>query len=390
MRHRSVLVAVSALISLISLGACGEPEPAGSSGGSSGESGASTTTNPTTTDATTNTPSDATADPPTTDATTSGASGDASTGGPATTGDSQTTNATTDATTDATTAGTTTAGTTATTGALDCGDGSLGPGDHTVEVEHDGLPRTALVHIPASVDIDAATPLVLNFHGFTSNSLQQSQFSGMNATADAEGFIVAYPQGIDSSWNAGACCGNAMTQQIDDVGFVRALVESLSDQLCIDPGRIYATGMSNGGFMSHRLACEAADIFAAVAPVSAVNGTEPCEPGRPVPVMMFNGTADILVAYNGGGNFGKSGPETFQEWAERDGCTDDAIPGKKAGAASCESHEDCDAGVAVGFCTFEGMGHCWPGQAFCPYGAASTDLSANDEMWAFFSKYTLP
>jgi len=362
------------------LAACGEPEPGSATdpSSSSGGAGSGETTNAPTTDA------------PTTDAPTStpdetGASTGASTDSPTT---AATTGAT-DATTDATTA-TTDATTDGTTGAVDCGDGSLGAGDHTVEVEHDGLKRTALVHIPASVDIVVPAPLVLNFHGFTSNSLQQSQFSAMNPKADAEGFIVAYPQGIDTSWNAGACCGNAMTQQIDDVGFVRKLVAALAAQLCIDDRRVYATGMSNGGFMSHRLACEAADIFAAVAPVSAVNGTEPCEPGRAVPVMMFNGTADILVAYNGGGNFNKSAPETFEEWADRDGCSDPSTPGKTAGKASCESHQVCDDGVAVSFCTFEGMGHCWPGQAVCPYGAASTDLSANDEMWAFFSEYTLP
>ncbi|HEY0137231.1 MAG TPA: PHB depolymerase family esterase [Nannocystis sp.] len=376
MSQRRVLLAV---LTLGCLGAaCGETDPQGDTSGpgsSSGEASSGTaTTGPTTTDT------------PTTDATTSaaettsGASGDAGT-----TTDPTSTTSPTDATS------TTTDATTGTgTGAVDCGDGSLGAGEHTVEVEHDGVTRTALVHIPASVDLGAPAPLVLNFHGFTSNSAQQSQFSNMNVTADAEGFIVAYPQGIDTSWNAGACCGNAMTQQVDDVGFVRKLVDALEQQLCIDGKRVYATGMSNGGFMSHRLACEASDVFAAVAPVSAVNGMADCAPGRPVPVMMFNGTADILVAYNGGGNFDKSAPETFEEWADRDGCSDDAVPGKMAGLAACESHEACDAGVSVAFCTFQGMGHCWPGQAICPYGASSTDLSANDEMWAFFSKYTLP
>ncbi len=279
---------------------------------------------------------------------------------------------------------------TSTTGATRCGDGSLGPGQHTIELEHDGRQRTALVHIPAGLELDVAAPLVLNFHGFTMTAEQQRQFTGMDAKADAAGFIVVYPQGIDTSWNAGSCCGNAMTQKIDDVGFVRALVEQLSAQLCLDPRRIYATGMSNGGFMAHRLACEASDLFAAAAPVSAVNGVADCDPPRPMPVLMFNGTADLLVSYNGGGNFGKSAPATFAEWAERDGCTGEPVPGTQAGAASCARHDSCDAGVAVGLCTIDGMGHCWPGQAACPYGIANTDLSANDEMWSFFSAYTLP
>lgn len=272
---------------------------------------------------------------------------------------------------------------------IDCPLAALAAGDHTIQVLHAGLERSALVHIPASVDLQAPAPLVLNFHGLTSNSAQQVFFSGMNPKADAEGFIVVYPQGVQSSWNAGACCGAAIDQQIDDVGFVRALVDQLEKTLCIDERRIYATGMSNGGFMSHRLACEAADLFAAVAPVSAVNGMDTCTPSRPVPVMMFNGTLDPLVAYDGGGLFGSAGA-TFSDWSIRDGCGDAPAPGKSNGAASCLQHELCDADVSVVFCTFEGMGHCWPGNDFCPFGAASTDLSANDEMWAFFSKYTLP
>jgi polyhydroxybutyrate depolymerase len=365
------------------LAACGGTESQGSSSGpssSSGEASSGTAASePTTTDTPT---TDSTGPGTSAGETTSGSSGDTSTTADATT---TSTTTTTDATTDATTEGTT-----GTTGAVDCGDSSLDPGDHTIEIEHDGVTRMALVYVPGSIKPGTPAPLVLNFHGFTSDAKEQSQFSAMNPRADAEGFVVAYPQGLGESWNAGACCGDAMSKNVDDVGFVRALVESLEEKLCIDARRVYATGMSNGGFMSHRLACEAADIFAAVAPVSAINGMSDCTPSRPVPVMMFNGTADILVSYDGGGNFDTSAPETFQGWADRDGCTDDAVISKMAGKASCQSHEECDGGVSVTLCTFEDMGHCWPGQSFCGLGNSSTDLSANEEMWAFFSKYTLP
>lgn len=276
-----------------------------------------------------------------------------------------------------------------TTGGVACAPAVLGAGDHVVMLEHGGMMRSARVHVPASVDLAAPTPLVLNFHGFSSNASQQELFSGMNATADAEGFVVVYPEGILSSWNAGACCGTAMMQGLDDVGFVRALVSELHAQLCIDARRVYATGMSNGGFMSHRLACEASDVFAAVAPVSAVNGMDDCAPGRPVPVMMFNGTADGLVDYNGAGQF-QSVKEAFDGWAERDACVDAPKPGLMKGATSCLEHQLCDADVSVVSCTHEGMGHCWPGQAFCPFGMANTDISANDEMWKFFGQYVLP
>lgn len=326
-----------------------------------------------------------------------GASADPTTEGPATTG-STTTTATTGApaTTDASatdSAGTSDgSGTTdepgTTTGAIECPGGGLGPGDHELELEFDGLTRSFLLHVPPSYDGSEPTPLVLNFHGLSSNAAQQELFSGMTPHADAEGYIVAYPQGYQSSWNGGACCGGAVSQDLDDVGLARAIVEDIEAALCVDHQRIYATGMSNGGFMSNRLACEAADLFAAVAPVSSVIGVLDCEPARPISIMMFNGTADVLVPYNGGGFF--SAPETFAGWADRNGCVGDPVQTFAGGAASCLTYDDCDEGVEVTLCTIDPMGHCWPGQAFCPFPPANTDIVANDEMWAIFQQFPLP
>lgn len=332
---------------------------------------------------------ESTSDDATTTATTADASSSTSSSGVTTTGDASTTTITTSAST-ATTSDDTTTGdpTDGTTGAPACDGDGLGPGDHTVTLMHGGKMRSALVHVPQSYDPFSPTPLVLNFHGLTSNAGQQVFFSGMNLTSDAEGFVVAYPEGINSSWNAGACCGDAMNQQIDDVGFVRALVEDLEALLCVDERRIYATGMSNGGFMSHRLACEAADVFAAAAPVSATMVLGQCAPSRPIPVMMFNGTADSLVFYDGG--LYPSAPKTFADWGDRDLCVGAPVVSKQVGATTCELYESCADDVQVAFCTHEGMGHCWPGNAFCPIGQANTDLDANAEMWAFFSKFALP
>ena len=279
-----------------------------------------------------------------------------------------------------------------TTAAPACPPAALAAGDHDLEILHDGVKRTAYLHIPASADLEAPTPLVFNFPGYLGNGKQEADFSGMTPKSDEAGFIVVYPDGIENSWNAGDCCGNAMVKQVDDVGFVRALVAELQTQLCIDPRRIYATGMSNGGFMTHRLACEAADLFAAFAPVSAVNGMDDCTPIRPVPLLMFNGTADFLVIYNGGGNGGTfiSAPQTFAEWAERDACIGAALPGKTNGGTSCKVHDLCGADVSVTLCTHNGMGHCWPGQPTCLFGTPNTELSANDEMWDFFQQNPLP
>ncbi len=310
-------------------------------------------------------------------------SGDASTGP----GPGSTTTATT-ATTDLSTSGVDDT----TTAAPACPPAAFEPGDHDLEIVHDGVKRTAFLHVPASAKLDEPTPLVFNFHGYLGNGKQEADFSGMTPKSDEAGFILVYPDGTDSSWNAGDCCGAAVTNNVDDVGFVRALVAELQTKLCIDPRRIYATGMSNGGFMTHRLACEATDLFAAFAPVSAVNGMDDCKPSRPAPLLMFNGTADFLVIYGGGGNGGAfiSAPKTFDDWAERDGCIGAAIPSKQSGGTTCKTHDICDADASVTLCTHEGMGHCWPGQPTCLFGTPNTELSANDEMWAFFQQNPLP
>ena len=369
--------------------ACGSSPGGGESGSSSassetggggseagGSSGGSSPTSPTT------------GGPAETASSSGSISGDASTG----TGEPNPTTATTGA--DPTTATTATrdSGDDSTTAPAGCPQAVLTVGDHTVELMHDGLKRTALVHVPASADLDQPTPVVFNFHGYLNTPELQQTFSGMTPKSDEAGFIVVYPNGTETSWNAGDCCGNAAAKNVDDVGFVRALVAELQAQVCIDPKRIYATGMSNGGFMTHRLACEAADLFAAFAPVSAVNGMDDCKPSRPVPLLMFNGTADVLVIYNGGGNGGTfiSAPKTFDDWADRDGCMGAAIPNNMSGKSSCKTHDICDADVSVTLCTLDSMGHCWPGQPTCLYGTPNTDMVANDMMWEFFKKYPLP
>lgn len=279
-------------------------------------------------------------------------------------------------------------GTGGTTGAPTCPGGGIGPGDHTIELMHGGLDRSFIVHVPPAYDGLEPVSLVLNFHGLTSNAGQQVFFSEMNDTADKEGFVVVYPEGIQSSWNAGECCGGAQSMGLDDVGFARAVVEAVEGVVCVDPRRVYATGMSNGGFMTNRLACEASDLFAAFAPVSAVLVLEPCENERPAPIMMFNGTADVLVSYEGGLFMGAEA--TFAGWAGRDGCVGDPVETFKNGAATCLTYDQCEGDAEVTLCTIEGMNHCWPGNDFCPLPPANTDISANDAMWAFFQAHPLP
>ncbi|MBW2405591.1 MAG: hypothetical protein JRF42_17830, partial [Deltaproteobacteria bacterium] len=228
--------------------------------------------------------------------------------------------------------------------------------------------RSYEIHLPPAYDGSTPLPLVLNFHGFTSSGLGQQRSSNMDVTADRAGFAVAYPNGLDSSWNAGICCGRSATFDVDDVGFARAVIEDIGARGCIDEARIYATGMSNGGFFSHRLACEAADVIAAVAPVSGVLGIDDaeCTPARPIPLIQLHGTGDMLVPYEGGGLAGsQSVADSIAGWLARNGCTEESSVSYQNGMATCETFDQCDGDASVTLCTIEGAGHCWPGQP-CP------------------------
>jgi polyhydroxybutyrate depolymerase len=253
---------------------------------------------------------------------------------------------------------------------------TAGAGDSVETISPDGTERSYRLHVPASYDPTAPTPLVLNFHGYTSNAYQQEIYSGMSAKADSEGFIAVHPDGISSSWNGGTCCGEASQTGVDDVGFVDALLDELEGSFCIDTSRIYATGMSNGGFMSHRLGCDLSDRIAAIAPVAGHDVTQSCAPTRPVPVMHFHGTADGTVPFSG------TGP-TIASWIERNGCdSQNKTVTFDDGNTTCETYGSCNAGAEVTLCTVEGFGHEWPG-AF----NNAADIVATDAMWPFFERY---
>jgi polyhydroxybutyrate depolymerase len=262
----------------------------------------------------------------------------------------------------------------------------------TFNFDFAGVTYNYKVHLPPGYDGTKRTPLVLNWHGLTSNADQQEVFSGMNAVSDEEGFLLVYPNSPDQSWNAGTCCPKVPNR--DDLGFGRALVDEISKQACVDSKRVYATGMSNGGFMSHMIGCRAADMFAAVAPVAGKVGIPDCQPSRPMPVMAFHGTADPLVAYDTGSLSGENPPatvpETIQHWADRDGCTQGPDNTFQNGTVTCQTWSKCTAGVTVTLCTAQGEGHCWPGTAFCPFGAFTTDIDASREIAKFFKKFKLP
>ncbi len=268
------------------------------------------------------------------------------------------------------------------------------PLDKTWTLDFGGQTRTFYVHVPASYDPTKPMPLVFNFHGFTSNAQQEELLTGMTQKADTAGFIAVHPEGLGTpqSWNAGACCGYAAQSNVDDVGFVGAMLDALEAQICVDSHRVYATGMSNGGFLSHRLGCELSTRIAAVAPVAGVLGVPACTPTRPVPIMEFHGTLDPLVPYNGSTVLGfPSVPDTFSGWAARDGCTGMPVQTYDNLDSHCATYESCAGGEDVTLCTVDGGGHTWPGGLPVPgLGYTTPNLSATDAMWDFFTKHPLP
>jgi polyhydroxybutyrate depolymerase len=267
-----------------------------------------------------------------------------------------------------------------------------------VDLQHDGNARSYEIYVPSAYDEETPLPVVLNFHGFTSSGPLQQDGTKMNELAEREGFLVAYPNGLDNSWNAGVCCGRSAELGVDDVGFTRAVIEDLGVRGCIDRARVYATGMSNGGFLSHRLACEAADVIAAAAPVAAVLGIDAtaCNPVRPVPIIHLHGTADPLVPFDGGGLAdSQSVEDSVSGWMTRNGCTGEPEATFENGAATCETVDACAGDASVTLCRIEGAGHCWPGQP-CPerlgsiVGEPTFDIDANEAMWELFNRTALP
>ncbi|WP_437526362.1 PHB depolymerase family esterase [Sorangium sp. So ce726] len=232
---------------------------------------------------------------------------------------------------------------------------TLKPGDTTVKITVDGLERSFLVHAPPGYDGVTRAPIVFDFHGLSGNSNQQKNLSGWDDVADAEGFLAVYPQGVSNAWNAGLCCGD----DADDVAFVRAIITKLESEACIDTKRVYASGCSNGGGMSYKLACKAADVIAGVAPVDfdCVDGAGcgDCSPTRPVTVVQFRGTNDSLVPYDGGNAFAGA-KENFATWGELNTCT--GSPAALSERAACETYPTCGTGAETVLCTVQGGTHC--------------------------------
>jgi polyhydroxybutyrate depolymerase len=261
-------------------------------------------------------------------------------------------------------------------GPVSCAGKKAVAGESNQTISVGGTSRTYILHIPSKYTGQSPVPLVLDFHPLGGTGSSEKSLSGFAALSDSEGFVVAWPDGIDNAWNIGPCCTNSRT--VDDLGFAKGMVTAIESSACIDPKHVYSTGFSMGGGMSHYLACNAADVFAAVTPSAfdlLVDSEEPCTPSRPISELSFRGTADTEVPYNGGpGPSGRidflGAMGTFTKWSMLDGCT-----GSPTTSGMEQLYTQCAAGVQVGLYTIPGGGHA-PGPA--------------DTAWAFLKSKSLP
>ncbi len=272
---------------------------------------------------------------------------------------------------------------------------------------YQGQVRTYNVHLPSGYDRSRSWPLVLAFHGGYGSGKRIARNTGFNEVADREGFIVVYPDGIDRHWNDGR---GTVNTDIDDVGFVSDLIDRLVKFRNVDPSRIYATGISNGGQFTQRLACEMSDKIAAFAAVASTfpAALKPnCNPKNPVAMLMINSPEDPLVPWKGGEGRGLGGqilsvPETVEFWRKHNGCSSVAqtqalqriapSDGTEVKMSSYSGRGSCSRAEVILY-TIEGGGHTWPdGRENGPasrVGRTSRQLKGSQAIWNFFKRHSL-
>lgn len=279
-------------------------------------------------------------------------------------------------------------------------------GSKTLGVAFEGRTRTVIVHVPTGYSGSTAVPLVLNLHGSGSTAAQQEALSGMDAEADLDGFIVAYPQaairsGPGFDWNLpGIPLGFGATtprNPPDDVAFLTQLVGLLATRYCVNAARVYATGFSGGARMTSLLGCDDSNIFAAIAPVSGLRFPTPCPAVRAMPVISFHGTADPVDPYRGHGQpyWTYSVPTAARDWAAQDGCRTRPRIIPEAAHATLANFAGCANDADVALITIDGEGHEWPGGPLLPsritrvLGPQSSAVNANAIIWSFFEAHKL-
>jgi len=287
--------------------------------------------------------------------------------------------------------------------------GHINAGGQSLSLQHGGVARSYQLHLPDNISPEKPTALLLVLHGRNGSGRRMASLTGFNERANQHGFVVAYPDSIDGRWNylhgiPGAAAGP------DDPGFLIALTDLLSETYKIDPEQRYLVGLSNGGFMAQRVACDAGNRFSAFASVAA--GGYAALPGNcrrrePIDALYLHGTADELVPWEGRGIQDATGhrqlvtlsiKHSLQFWSVRNGCEGSldvrevAPSGRSAGTrVQVLSSRDCLADAQVKLYAIIGGGHNWPGVVdvipAAIAGRVNLDIHASDVAWSFFNRH---
>jgi polyhydroxybutyrate depolymerase len=270
-------------------------------------------------------------------------------------------------------------------------------GQITAELIVNGVNRSYILYVPQSYTGEEALPLVLNFHGLGSNAFEQMVYGDFRGLAEEENFIIAHPTGTVyqgfTHWNVG---GFTTGSPADDIGFSDALIAEISSNYSIDANRVYATGMSNGGYMSFLLACQLNDKIAAIASVTGTmtpDMVQACAPTRPMPVMQIHGTADATVSYEGFEVWNRSIPDVIDYWVSANNCNLEPSVTRLFDLNPNDEnfidhfvYSGGDNGSIVEHYKINNGTHSWPGTAV---GVANRDINASQLVWEFFKKYDL-
>lgn len=274
--------------------------------------------------------------------------------------------------------------------------------DYTESMQSGGLTRTYYIHLPLSYDGQQAVPLVLAFHGSGATGQDLAQQTHLNEISDEGGFILVYPDGYQEQWADGRGTTPPEQAGVDDVAFVSALIDKLFGELNVDKSHVYVTGFSNGGIFVQRLACELADKITAMVSVSgtmAANISQQCQPTRPIPTLLFMGTNDPSVPFEGGevdGNQGIdiSAAETIQQWVMHNDCSSTPEVTQAPSVANDGSavfrtqYSSCKNNADVVLYTIQDGVHTWPGGSESAQTAqANNNLDASQIAWDFFQKF---
>jgi polyhydroxybutyrate depolymerase len=294
-------------------------------------------------------------------------------------------------------------------------DGIVPAGDFLVHLEHDGRARRYLVHVPHRGDAAAARPAVLVLHGAAGDAVENRKWLDLDGVADREGFVTIYPDGTGPlgdrlhMWNSGECCGSAQWGAVDDVGFLLAVLDDVAARTTIDATRVYVTGLSNGGMMAYRIAAEASDRIAAIAPVAGGRVAVLDDRVRAMPVMHVHSVDDPVVPFAGGETtivplvYSIPHPaieEVVHEWALHDHCPptpSETTPENGSSlrqSATRMTWGPCVDGTEVVLWRLRGSGHVWPGSPSTFrslfVGPSTSVIDVREEMWRFFRRFARP